>query len=300
MAVARKIQTAPFTNKDDQLYSAVYSTHVSGNLIRKRYSALIKELATLLCKMHRGSLVFNYGSKAISSTPADLVRVLSEWSQNDLVDLTIRNIIVDTILSSENKQIGSGIICALSLINYETRRYHIDEEALMLPFYREPAVITDLENAIDYFLGGGLLSRIALESIKRGALGGSVRFDISRGKDFVLHAANTEKIDGHIHPLFSHRIKKLYLPHVVCVDGIIESLGEIDKILQESADSKNNVVICALGFHPDVVNTLSENWKENRLKVLPFIVTRWSSNQEETALEACSKLGLNCVSRDKE
>ena len=74
------------------------------------------------------------------------------------------------------------------------RRYHIDEEALLLPFYREPAVITDLENAIDYFLGGGLLSRITLESLKRGALGGSVRFDISRGKDFVLHAANTEKM----------------------------------------------------------------------------------------------------------
>ena len=84
-----------------------YTLNIEGALLRKRYKIMINDLEQLLIRLDSGKLVFNYGEKVCPAKPADLIRVLSEWSQSDLVDLTIRNIIVDTILSSENKQIGS-------------------------------------------------------------------------------------------------------------------------------------------------------------------------------------------------
>ena len=85
--------------------------------VQKRYSRLLSELRALLNRLHSNKLVFNYGSKVITAKPVDIVRVLSEWSQNDSIDLAIRNIIINTILSSENKQSGSGVLCAYHLIN---------------------------------------------------------------------------------------------------------------------------------------------------------------------------------------
>jgi hypothetical protein len=251
----------------------------------------MKDLTRLLYKLHKGSLVFNYGEKIASTKPADLIRVLSEWSQRDVVDMTIRNIIVDTILSSENKQIGSGIICALTLLSDDNFCDDIQK-------YRHRAEVTDLDATIKYFLGNGMLSKLTRSALEMGALGGNIRFSLSNSSNFILESSNTFNIEGHIHPLFESDMRWFELPHIICIDGIIESLGEIDSLLQEAAEIKNNIIICASGYHHDVVHTLSENWKLQRLKVVPFIVRRWSSD-EKSAPEVCDKMGLVCVSRDK-
>jgi len=280
--------------KRAELYSNqstdMHTSTISGDDIRKRYRSLLKELASLYLKMDRGTLVFNYGERVANTKPADLVRVLSEWSQKDLVDLSIRNIIVDAILSSENKQIGSGIICLLSLLHKDA--YHNKSTSFR-------ASMEDIEETVRYYLGDGLLCNVTLSLLNMGALGSSIRFDISNNKNFVLEAVDAVNIPGHVHPIFQQRVHKLELPYIVCVDGIIESLGEVDAILQGSSENRASVVICALGFHPDVVNTLSENWKENRLRVIPFIVSRWSDDSEMTALEACDRINLSCVAREK-
>jgi len=269
------------------------STCIDGNLIRRRYQKLLKELSVLIQRLHNSQLVFNYGEKVSGTKPADLVRVLSEWSQKDFIDLAIRNIIVDTILSSENKQIGSGIICALSLLS----QVSISED---LRLHRKPAEISDLDASLKYFLGDGLLAKITYASLQMGSLGGNLRFELSNNKDFILESTTAVNIGGHIHPLFQcDNSRKLHLPRIICVDGIIESVGEIDNLLREAADYKSTVVICALGFHPDIVNTLSQNWKEDRLKVVPFVVSKWSLETPEDAITSCDRIGLTCVSREK-
>lgn len=269
-----------------------YTSLADEEEIQKRFRRLSLDLKTLLYKLHTDRLVFNYGQKVATAKPADLVRVLSEWSQSDPLDLTIRNIMVDTIVSSENKQIGSGIICALSLLSHDRLEENI-------PLYTRRVELCELKESINYFLGKGMLSEIANESLRVGALEGNIRFDLIRGTDFLLDSSSATKLDGYVHPIFESVSRRLYLPYIVCVDGIIESLGAVDQILQEAASSKCNVVICALGFHPDVVNTLNQNYKENRLKVVPFVVTRWNSDPSIDALSTCDKIGLTCLSREK-
>ena len=262
--------------------------YIEGSFIQKRYRQMVERLGPFLQKMHEGKLVFNYGEKTCPTKPADLLRVLSEWSQKDLVDLTIRNIIVDTILSSENKQIGSGVICALSLLD----ALHEDTKLLS-----KRAEVDNLFYSIDYMLGKGILSEIVKKSIEVGTLGASISIDVSHNRHFIIESDTVVKILGSIHPVFENPpTKKIENPVIVCVDGIIESLGEIDGLLQEAAENKTNVIICASGYHPDVVHTLYQNWKEKRLNVFPFAVAYWDPSLKLTTLEVCSKLGLDCVS----
>ncbi len=46
---------------------------------------------------------------------------------------------------------------------------------------------------------------------------------------------------------------------VLAIDGKIESLGEIDHLLQPIAHHQANANFCARGFAPDVVATLDKN-----------------------------------------
>ena len=254
---------------------------------------MLKELKALLCKLYDGRLVFNYGEKVAKSMPSDLIRVLSGWSQNDLVNLTLRNIIVDSIVSSENKQIGSGIICALTLLSNN------DKLDIDLSGYRNRARLNDIEQTIKYHLGQGNLSRVVKSAIEFGALNGSLRFEISNNKDFFISSESSVKIVGNVHPAFELTRNWFDFPVIVCVDGLIESLGELDHLLQESAEHKNNVIILANDFHPDVVNTLNENFKEKRLNIVPFVVREWGSDPGIEPLQVCDNLNLECISRDR-
>ena len=282
---SRKTVITASTNNSPRYHTTI----VDAPTALRCYKSLVRKLAGLIQKMHGNELVFNYGEKVTTARPTDLVRVLSEWSQDDLVDHTMRNIIVDAILSSENKLVGSGIICALALVATESV---CDDRRI---FHPVRAHVEDLEKCIDYFLGNGILSNLVNSSLGIGGLGASMMFEISNRRDFVLETTTAEMIEGYVHPIFKMTNRRFELPYIVCVDGIIESLGEIDHILQEAAELKCGVIVCALGYHPDVVNTLSENTSAGRLNVIPFVVQKWSTDHPD-ALQACAALGLTCVS----
>jgi len=228
--------------------------------------------------------------------------VLSGWSQNDPLDLAIRNIIINSILSAENKQIGAGIICAYLLIN----RHNIDETAKRRDTLKHRAEVADIDNTLRYFLGSGLIYNLMQQIVRAGGLSASWNFDFTHTNSFIVQTYLTKEILGEIHPLFSERekISRLDSPLIIAIDGVIESLGEIDHILQDLASEKCNAVICATGIAPDVVTTLSENWLASKLSVVPFTVREWKvtsireNASKEDALETCQELNIKCVSAE--
>ena len=268
--------------------------------VQKRYSRLLSELRVLLNRLHSNKLVFNYGSKVITAKPVDIVRVLSEWSRNDSIDLAIRNIIINTILSSENKQAGSGVLCAYHLIN-RTQQIDIQKRSTL----KNRAEISHIEKTLSYHLGHGIIFNLMREVIHRGGLTSELRFSYSNSNDIIVSIDATREILGHVPPLFETKISKLDNPIVIGVDGTIESLGEIDHLLQACSQLDTPVIIMASGFAPDVITTLDSNWKSRRLRVVPFSVVSWSKENIEkvqenrkSALEICEKLGIVCMSSD--
>jgi hypothetical protein len=277
------------TNTADSFHTRLISSKQSSSV----YGRLIIDLRRVLRKLHKNDLIFNYGQKVAIAKPCDLVRVLAEWSQDDVLDLTIRNLIVDAVVSSENKVVGSGLICAMaiaSIINVDIKSYP--------KRHKGRAELDELDHTIRYMTGNGLLSNLISRIIKSGGLGASIMFDTTTKNDFTIESIAASKIDGYVHPLFDLKSRQINLPRMICLDGIIESVGEIDNILQQAADDKCWVIICARGFHPDIVNTLSENSKEGRLNVIPFVVRQWA-HDEENAIIACNSYGLDCMTRDE-
>jgi len=56
----------------------------------------------------------------------------------------------------------------------------------------------------------------------------------------------------------------------LCIDGVIESLGEIDGILQEASAQNIPIAIFARGFSSDVINTMKVNADRGTLDILPI------------------------------
>lgn len=267
-----------------------HSQLVSDLDVQHAYSQLLVELKQLLRKLYSKKLVFNFGEKVAIAQAADLVRTLAEWKQEDFTSLTLRNILVDAIVMAEKRQVGAGLVCIESLLGISD----IPKERT-----RRRSVRADLDKVIRHFLGTGNLSIVATKAIEGGALNGSVRFSSSNNNDFLIETEMATKIHGNIHPLFEGKDIWFDSPTLISVDGLIESLGEIDYILQECASHKNNVIILARDFHPDVVHTLSANFKDKRLNVVPFAVRQWDDKPDSDPLVVCERLGINCVSREK-
>ena len=135
--------------KDSKIYDP--------ELVKHRYHRIKKDLHHLLVDLHKGNLVFNYNGKVINARPADLIRVLSEWSQSNSLDVSIRNIVINSIVSSENRQIGSGVICAAALSSEGKDLLGLVTEMFKRRQYTE---VESIYKAIDYLVGKGIISKI--------------------------------------------------------------------------------------------------------------------------------------------
>ena len=268
--------------KSSQIYDS--------GIVKSRSQKLTSSLYHLIDSLNKGQLSFNYGGKIVNAVPADAVRVLSEWSQNDSIGHSLRNIIVNAVLSSENKQIGSGIICALALTPQGKSLLSLDETKFRKSSRAEE---DDLIAGAKYMIGQGVVSKIVFHALKAGLLSSDdLRFNLTYHQDIIIKQITTKRLLGCIHPVFE-KYPKSVEGKLLFVDGFIESLGEIDTLLQECAESKICVVLCADGFSPDVVNTLYQNWLESRLFVFPFHIGNWP---DKNILEYAQSVGSRCVS----
>lgn len=61
-------------------------------------------------------------------------------------------------------------------------------------------------------------------------------------------------------------------PRVIAIDGLVESVAEIHRILEDANASKETALLFVRGAHPDVITTLKTNFDRGTLKIVPFIV----------------------------
>ena len=100
---------------------------------------------------------------------------------------------------------------------------------------------------------------------------------------------------GHVDRIMSTKLSQDFIlqekMHVIAIDGIVESIGELHRLLEESRGK--NMLILARGFLPDVANTLSENYEKN-LRCIPFVVDKWCVDNFLDLTE----LDVSCVSQE--
>jgi hypothetical protein len=246
----------------------------------------MKQLEVLLCKLHSGSLIYNYGTRVAIAKPIDLVRVMASWKTEDAVDLTIKNILISSVLSAEKRQVGAGMVCAQQLISLQ--------EAVVPPTrdtLTHRVEDPELDDTLKYYLGPGMVYELMSTIIKNGGLVATLSFGFSASKDFVILAQSSEELHGEIHPFFEQAQigDQFENAAIIGIGGILNSVAEIDHILQEIAFQGCTAIICAESFAPDVVITFKQNWETGQLKIVPFM---FSKKSLVAAPEVFKKLGI--------
>ena len=73
-------------------------------------------------------------------------------------------------------------------------------------------------------------------------------------------------------PAFEIKSTKYLNPRLICIDGFIENVSEIHKILEDAATLKETIVLFVRGLSNEVSHTLKVNYDRGSLQVIPVIV----------------------------
>jgi hypothetical protein len=98
------------------------------------------------------------------------------------------------------------------------------------------------------------------------------------GKVIIERSASShcsiELVDGYTfnNVVFSWQYGHIASPLVVCVDGFIESVAEVNKLLTELAESHDRCILFVRGLVDEVKHTLRTNYDVGRLRVFPIVV----------------------------
>jgi len=193
--------------------------------------------------------------------------VAAEWPQNDSFDLAIRNIMVNSILSTEKKSPMSGAIF-LDILSGRT---------LLKTSFQGRASIEDAKCVLRRLMGLGMSYEIVCKIMENSCLCPSIEFLLSdRRHKFSISSSCVLNVKGAIPPIFKLRpgVKKGF--RIVFIDGVIERISEIDRLLQESQKEEVPILLMARKFLPDVVSTLYHNFASGKLQVIPFEVEETS------------------------
>jgi hypothetical protein len=241
-----------------KLNSTIVSKDIDTSI--KKYLVRLKEI---LSKLENGSISFQYGGRPVRAQKSDLIRVISNMSVNGKLELGIRNIVLEAIMTADSLSAGSGYLLLRHMFDTKGEKYK----------YNKHVELKDVETVLTNMLGEGLSKKLVYSIIKESSINSGVSLSSSEMAFQPILTVNPSlEIEGSLASTFSTTRKRVNSTAVLFIDGIIESLGEIDNVLQTFSKEKKSLVIFARGYTPDVVATLSKNLNVGNLYVFPVKV----------------------------
>lgn len=114
------------------------------------------------------------------------------------------------------------------------------------------------------------LKKMTRHALQLAGFGGKVTIEKS-----TSDVQSIELIDGNLFkckPAMEIKAKRIKHPLVILVDGFIESVAEINRLLTQAAETKEPLFLFFRGASPDVINTLKVNMMRGMLNVYPYQV----------------------------
>lgn len=237
-----------------------HTTTVNKN-IDKEVSKFLARLGKVVENLEAGKIIFHYGGRPIRAQKSDIVRVISCLSTKDMSEYAIRNVVLEAVMSAESLSPGAGILMLRILLGRSDKKYVYDKRTEK----------DDIWKIVKNLIGEGLSQRIVKTIIDRSSIDSKITLSSSKmAYRPVVSVKNSLEMAGSLSEMFSTNRKRLENTGLMFVDGVIESLGEIECLLQDFYNEKRNLAIFARGFSPDVVSTLNQNYKLGYLYVFPI------------------------------
>ncbi len=255
--------------------------------IDSKLQILLSEVQEKVDGLLNCQLSFLYGNNPIQANPSDILRVVSEIVSDDPGNQTLKNLLINTIVTSENLWAGSGFMSLLVLLEankvlQKNRLLNNRVDYNFAKLNREVSSQSRRVSSTDIIksLSGISSSSYELELVKEtlritgGAANANLVDKVGINTSIISHSGYHIKVSPN--ELFwsasGSSVISLYSSKIICVDGIVESVSEIHNITDQSFRTGQSVVIFARGFNDDVTNTLAVNHGKGMLNVIPVVV----------------------------
>ena len=225
-------------------------------------NSVFSKIRKYIKKLKSGSLTFSYCGRPIRAQKVDVVRILSQINFEKSEELCVRNIILESVLSAESFAVGSGFLVLENILGLNSNSSYKGKAR---------SDIDDITTCISDLIGEGLSREIVYSIIKNASIDSDVSVSTSDIAFYPsLRSLPCTEVPAVLSPLFNTKRKVIQNSSLLIIDGVIESLGEIENILQSFHSSKKTLTIIARGYSPDVVLTFAKNHKLGKLFVFPL------------------------------
>jgi len=132
------------------------------------------------------------------------------------------------------------------------------------------ATLNDLKNIIvSQTKDDDFLNKMLFDAVLLAGFGGRISVEKSSN-----NFASIEVIDGFTFKVktFEEKPIKIANPKIIVIDGFVESVSEINLLLEGASVTKHPVVLITRGLHEEVLNTIKVNKIRGVIEVYPIVV----------------------------
>lgn len=255
------------------------------DLNKKTLKQWSKISADITKRIEDRSLSTSLNDSFFTYTEADTLRAFSDMTKES----AIRNIIINNIISCESKSPGAGFVFLKNLAGEKSE--HSKGKRLQ---------VFHLSNGIKK-MTDEFTSDIVIDSIKIAGRKGKIILDKGDFRSTeITHGTQTCRWKPENSFFMSLGSTRLDVQNcaVIFIDGIIETVSECHKILNDSYEKKIPVVMFARGFSEEVIATTALNVKRKTAIVVPVLIP-FDEVGVNSFADLAKCFGVDAISSDK-
>ena len=249
----------------------------------------LDRLERTIKSVERGSLSISLNKKMFHVNPVDSWRILSNVNASNRTSLCVRNIILDGTKKIEDISGFAGWISLLVCVEGMRRNlrhksndhysrslatHDVNKILHQLSILSQSTNFKTLNKVVKKGLRDDFCSHLVLDAYEIVGADGQIFIHKDPAPDTVVELINGHKFSCDIDPRFiaSTKIKKWdrTFPKIFIIDGMIERVSEINRVLEDAATKKYSGVLLCLGYSEEVIATLSVNYMRGSLDILPI------------------------------
>lgn len=215
------------------------------------------------------------------------IQTCINYKFEDGLETSIQKMLIDHAYKAEKLSPG-GFSKTITFSNFILKKqdFSFDVESVFHP------TIDDLKELVHLFCKDENISSLCFEAIKLAGFGGKISIEKS-----LNGSKSIELIDGYVFkhdPLGLHPIK-VKKPRVICIDGYIESVAEVNLLFEGAAQLKHPLVLISRGMHDDVLNTIKVNRDRGSMFIYPVKIA-FDLNGINTISDLSTIIGIPPIS----
>jgi len=171
----------------------------------------------------------------------------------------IYKLIIENCFLSEKLAPGSFLDCLDNVVSKKDKTETVS-------FFPET---NSLKNLLDQSILDKNLKSLTEDAVNLAGYRGKISIEKSSNISSSIEAKNSYNFTC---KTFEKKSIKLENAKIICIDGFIESVSELNRLFLEVSEKKQQVVIFSSGYHDDVLSTIEINKKRGTMFVVPVVV----------------------------